>query len=138
MKPRIERQLGAGFSPSKRRLGPKVFHLGAEKTRPSKRRRNYVEKAALRELRAGVGAGRAGEELVNMHEHAALCRDRRTHRREAAVHPRLQFLELLTLVDVGSRAVNLVGALVSPEGDGNLLVLLQVLHSFPPRRSSDL
>ena len=52
-----EWQLEAGFFPSKRRLGPKVFHLGAEKTRPSKRRRNYVEKAALRELRAGVGAG---------------------------------------------------------------------------------
>lgn len=74
----------------------------------------------------GVGAGRAGEELVNMYEHAAFCRDRRTHRREAAVHPRLQFLELLTLVDVGSRAVNLVGAFVSPEGDGDLLILLQV------------
>ena len=57
MKPRIERQLGTGKFPSKRRLGPKVFHLGAEKARPSKRRRNYVEKAALRELRAGVGAG---------------------------------------------------------------------------------
>ena len=42
--------------PSKRRLGPKVFRLGAEKARPSKRRRNYVEKALLRELRAGVGA----------------------------------------------------------------------------------
>lgn len=52
-----EWQLEAGFFPSKRRLGPKVFHLGAKKTRPSKRRRNYVEKAALRELRAGVGAG---------------------------------------------------------------------------------
>ena len=57
MKPRIERQLGTGNFPPKRRLGPKVFRLGAEKARPSKRRRNYVEKAALRELRAGVGAG---------------------------------------------------------------------------------
>lgn len=31
-----EWQLGAGFFPSKRRLGPKVFHLGAEKARQQK------------------------------------------------------------------------------------------------------
>lgn len=36
MKPRIDQRLGAGFFPSKRRLGPKVFHLGAEKARQQK------------------------------------------------------------------------------------------------------
>lgn len=36
MKPRIDQQLEAGYFPSKKRLGPKVFHLGAEKERPSK------------------------------------------------------------------------------------------------------
>lgn len=44
MKPRIERQLGAGFFPSKKRLGPKIFHLGAEKARPSKRRHKTMSR----------------------------------------------------------------------------------------------
>lgn len=39
-----ERQLGAGFFLSKRRLGPKVFRLGAKKARLSKRRRKTVSR----------------------------------------------------------------------------------------------
>lgn len=48
MKPRIERQLGAGFFPSKRRLGPKVFRLGAKKTRaPTRSAQSDMSKRAL-------------------------------------------------------------------------------------------
>lgn len=37
-----ERQLEGGFFPSKRRLGPKVFRLGAKKTRPLREARNRI------------------------------------------------------------------------------------------------
>lgn len=57
MKPRIDQQLEAGYFPSKKRLGPKVLRLGAEKAPQQKEAQDYVEKTALRELRASVGAG---------------------------------------------------------------------------------
>ena len=52
-----ERQLGAGFFPSKRRLGPKVFHLGAEKGRPSKGGATMSRKPPYASFAPALGPG---------------------------------------------------------------------------------
>lgn len=52
-----ERQLGAGFFPSKRRLGPKVFHLGAEKERPSKGGATMSRKPRYASFAPALGPG---------------------------------------------------------------------------------
>ena len=52
-----ERQLETGNFPSKRRLGPKVFHLGAEKERPSNGGATMSRKPPYASFAPAVGPG---------------------------------------------------------------------------------
>ena len=85
---------------------------------------------SLRQLLAGRGTCGHLVHRVHVDEAAALGLDGQTHRSELRVHHLLLDGELVALVDVACRAVDLERIMAGPERDGDLLVLLQVANVF--------
>lgn len=81
---------------------------------------------ALGQLLAGCGARSHLVHHIHMDEATALCLDGQPHGGELRVHHLLLDGELVALVDIACRAMDLERIMAGPERDGDLLVLLQV------------